>query len=91
METYGLTLVEAMACETPVIAFRVGGIPEAAPDGQAAILCPPHDGAALIEAIVKLRNSVSLREELGKAGAKMPLATARLVCNSICAALSECV
>ena len=39
METYGLTLVEAMACGTPVVAFRVGGIPEAAPDGQAAILC----------------------------------------------------
>ena len=34
METYGLTLVEAMACGTPVVAFRVGGIPEAAPDGQ---------------------------------------------------------
>ena len=39
METYGLTLVEAMACGTPVVAFRVGGIPEAAPDGQGAILC----------------------------------------------------
>ena len=39
METYGLTLVEAMACGTPVVAFRVGGIPEAAPDGQVAILC----------------------------------------------------
>src|SRR6266566_4131222 len=65
METYGLTLVEAMACGTPVVAFRVGGIPEAAPDGQAAILCPPHDGAALIEAITKLRNSPQLRRKLG--------------------------
>jgi glycosyltransferase involved in cell wall biosynthesis len=58
-------LVEAMACGTPVVAFRVGGIPEAAPDGQAAILCPPHDGAALIEAITKLRNSPQLRDKLG--------------------------
>jgi glycosyltransferase involved in cell wall biosynthesis len=65
METYGLMLVEAMACGTPVVAFRVGGIPEAAPDGQAAILCPPHDGAALIEAITKLRNSPQLRHRLG--------------------------
>ena len=68
METYGLTLVEAMACGTPVVAFRVGGIPEAAPDGQGAILCPPQDGAALIEAITKLRNSPQLRERLGTLG-----------------------
>ena len=66
METYGLTLVEAMACGTPVVAFRVGGIPEAAPDGQGAILCPLHDGAALIEAITKLRDSPQFRERLGE-------------------------
>lgn len=65
METYGLTLTEAMACGTPVVAFRVGGIPEAAPDGEAAILCPPHDGAAWIEAITKLRNSPQIRQRLG--------------------------
>jgi len=68
METYGLTLVEAMACGTPVVAFRVGGIPEAAPEGQGAMLCAPQDGAALIEAIMKLRNSPQLREMLGATG-----------------------
>ena len=65
METYGLTLVEAMGCGTPVVAFRVGGIPEAAPDGQGAILCPPQDGAALIQAITRLRDSPQLRDRLG--------------------------
>ena len=65
METYGLTLVEAMACGTPVVAFRVGGIPEAAPDGQGAILCEPGDGATLTEAIMKLRSSPELRDRLG--------------------------
>src|SRR6266571_399848 len=68
METYGLTLVEAMACGTPVVAFRVGGVPEAAPDGQGAILCAPQDAAALTQAIVKLRKSSQLRETLGAAG-----------------------
>ncbi len=66
METYGLALVEAMACGTPVVAFQVGGIPEAAPDGQGAMLCAPQDAAALIEAIVKLRNSPQLRDGLGR-------------------------
>jgi glycosyltransferase involved in cell wall biosynthesis len=65
METYGLTLVEAMACGAPVVAFRIGGIPEAAPDGQGAILCAPQDGAALLEAIINLRDSPQLRERLG--------------------------
>jgi glycosyltransferase involved in cell wall biosynthesis len=68
METYGLTLVEAMACGTPVVAFRVGGIPEAAPDGQGAILCPPNDPVALLTAITKLRNSPLLRGTLANAG-----------------------
>jgi glycosyltransferase involved in cell wall biosynthesis len=68
METYGMTLVEAIACGTPIVAFRVGGIPEAAPEGQGALLCAPQDGAELIEAIMKLKNSPQLREMLGMAG-----------------------
>src|SRR2546423_2442295 len=71
METYGLTLVEAMACGTPVVAFRVGGVPEAAPDGQGAILCGSQDGVALTEAIIKLRNLAQLRERLADAGRDM--------------------
>jgi glycosyltransferase involved in cell wall biosynthesis len=68
METYGLTLIEAMACGTPVVAFRVGGIPEAAPDGQGAIVCDRQDSAAVIEAVTKLRDAKQLRESLGNAG-----------------------
>jgi glycosyltransferase involved in cell wall biosynthesis len=68
MPKSGLTLVETMACATPVVACRVGGIPEAAPAGQGAMLCRAQDGAALIEAIMKLRNSAQLSEMLGAAG-----------------------
>jgi glycosyltransferase involved in cell wall biosynthesis len=67
METYGLTLVEAMACGTPVVAFSVGGIPEAAPHGQGAVLCAPRDGPALVKAIMDLRTSTQLRQRLGDA------------------------
>jgi len=66
METYGLTLLEAMACGTPVVAFRVGGIPEAAPDGQGAILCELEDAAALLQAVTNLRESPQLRLTLGQ-------------------------
>jgi glycosyltransferase involved in cell wall biosynthesis len=66
METYGLALVEAMACGTPVVAFRVGGIPEAAPEGRGAILCELQDGVALLEAITSLRKSPQLREKMGQ-------------------------
>ena len=65
-----MTLVEAIACGTPLVAFRVGGIPEAAPEGQGAMLCALQDGAGLIEAIMKLRNSEQLREMLGAAGSE---------------------
>src|SRR6266487_216279 len=57
METYGLTLVEAMACGRPVVAFRAGGIPEAAPEGQVGILCEPFDAFALLKAIETFRSS----------------------------------
>src|SRR5215467_1636896 len=71
METYGLALVEAMACGTPVVAFRVGGIPEAAPDRKVGILCDPLDGAAFVSAIQELRGSARIRAELGTAASKL--------------------
>jgi glycosyltransferase involved in cell wall biosynthesis len=57
METYGLTLVEAMACGTTVVAFRVGGIPEAVPEEYGALLIPPGDSQAMLSAIAKIRES----------------------------------
>ncbi|NEQ81550.1 MAG: glycosyltransferase [Moorea sp. SIO2I5] len=57
METYGLTLVEAMACGTPVVAFKVGGIPEAAPEEYGARLVPLEDSEAMLSEISKLKKS----------------------------------
>lgn len=54
METYGLTLVEALCCGTPVVAYRVGGVPEAAPAGDYASLCAPGDRSALADAVRSL-------------------------------------
>jgi len=70
METYGLTLIEAMSCGTPVVAFRTGGIPEAVPE-QGGILCDQLDADTFKMAIQKLRHSEELRNELGNVGSKL--------------------
>jgi glycosyltransferase involved in cell wall biosynthesis len=70
METYGLTLIEAMSCGTPVVAFRTGGIPEAVPE-HGGILCELLDADAFKTAIQKLRHREELRNELGNGGSEL--------------------
>ncbi|MEM0129414.1 MAG: glycosyltransferase family 4 protein [Thermoplasmata archaeon] len=53
-EAFGLVLLDALALGTPVVASRVGGIPEFVEDGRAGLLVPPADGRALGEALVRL-------------------------------------
>jgi glycosyltransferase involved in cell wall biosynthesis len=38
-EPFGLVMIEAMACGTPVVAFRCGSVPEVIEDGLANIAC----------------------------------------------------
>jgi glycosyltransferase involved in cell wall biosynthesis len=51
-EAFGRVLIEAMAAEVPVVATRVGGIPEVCVDGRTGLLVPPEDPGALARAIV---------------------------------------
>ncbi len=60
--------IEAMAAGLPLVATRVGGVPEAAVDGETALLVPPRDPAALAHAIRRLAGDVELRHRLGMAG-----------------------
>jgi glycosyltransferase involved in cell wall biosynthesis len=50
-EGLGLSAAEAQLCETPVIASRVGGLPDLVDDGVTGVLVPPNDAAALAGAI----------------------------------------
>ena len=70
MEGLGVSLLQAAAAGVPIIASRVGGIPETIDDGVTGILTPPGDGPALGQAIRALLADPSRRERLGRAGAE---------------------
>jgi glycosyltransferase involved in cell wall biosynthesis len=65
METFGMTLVEAQACGTPVLCFSVGGTPEALRDGKTGWLIPCGDYPALV---TQLRSLLGAPEQPAKAG-----------------------
>ncbi|HIH00720.1 TPA: glycosyltransferase family 4 protein, partial [Thermoplasmata archaeon] len=67
-EGWGLSLMEAMACRKPVVATRVGGIPELVRDGVDGLLVEPGDVAGLAEAIVRLLADERLRSTMGASG-----------------------
>ena len=61
-------ILEAMACGLPVVATRVGGIPELVEDGKTGLLVPPRDPAALSAALTALLRDRPRRTMLGQAG-----------------------
>ncbi len=52
----------------PLIASRVGGLPEAVVDGETGLLVPPEDATALAAALARLAADPGLRRRLGAAG-----------------------
>ncbi len=67
-EAFGLVLLEALAQGTPVIASRVGGIPEFIEEGRAGLLVPPGDAGALGEAMLALWDDPDRRARMGQYG-----------------------
>lgn len=67
-ESFGLTALEAMACETPVIATRVGGIPELVEDKGCGYLFEIGDIDGMAEAALRLLRDDAERERLGRRG-----------------------
>ncbi len=67
-EGWGLSLMEAMACSKPVVATRVGGIPELVTDGLEGLLVEPGDLRGLSDAICGLLSDPGARERMGRAG-----------------------
>ena len=69
-ESFGVSVLEASACEVPVVASKIGGVPEVVQDGITGILVSPKDEMVLAEAIEKLVLNADLRSKMGKAGRK---------------------
>jgi len=67
-ESFGLTALEAMACEVPVIATRVGGIPELVEDEGCGYLFEIGDVDGMARAALRVLGDDAERERLGRRG-----------------------
>ena len=65
-EPFGIALIEAMACRKPVVATRVGGIPEIVEHGISGFLVEPENPAALAEGIRCVLGNPGLQRTLAE-------------------------
>jgi N-acetyl-alpha-D-glucosaminyl L-malate synthase BshA len=70
MESFGLAALEAMACQTPAVATRVGGVPELITDGENGLLFAVGDVDGMAEASVALLRDADRHEAMRKAARK---------------------
>ena len=67
-ENLPFAIMEAMACSKPVVASRIGGIPEMVEDGATGLLFPMGDVDALAERLRRMLGDRAARMEMGRRG-----------------------
>lgn len=67
-EGFGITFLEANACQTPVIGSNSGGIPDAINNGVSGFIIPPDQPFVLADKILKLFRNPELSVKMGKQG-----------------------
>jgi L-malate glycosyltransferase len=70
-ESFGLAALEAMACEVPVVASAVGGLPEVIQHGETGFLHPAGDLEAMAAAGMRLLTDDLLHERIARAGRRV--------------------
>ncbi len=88
-EGLGVVLLEAMSMARPVVASKVGGIPEVVVDEETGILVQPEESAELADAIVRILSNREMSRKLGKKG--MERATRRFSWNAIASQFSTMI
>lgn len=68
LEGMGSSILDAMASRLPVVATKVGGIPEVVINGETGLLVPPRNPSALARAILMLYSDKTLASRLGQKG-----------------------
>lgn len=66
LESFGLAALEAAACEVPVIATRIGGIPEVVTDGETGFMSDMADTTKMAADAVTLLENEEMRREFGR-------------------------
>lgn len=67
-ESFGVSILEASACEKPVVVSDAGGLPEVVEDGKTGFIVPSGDAVQAMNALEKLLSDKALRDEMGKNG-----------------------
>jgi glycosyltransferase involved in cell wall biosynthesis len=67
-ESFGVAVLEACACEIPVVVSNVGGLPEVVEDGVTGFIVPKNNPKATADVLGVLVADPELRRKLGKAG-----------------------
>ena len=69
-EALSLAAIEGQSMGLPIVASRVGGLPEVVEDGVSGLLVPQDDAAALASAVRQIAGSAELRERFSEAAKK---------------------
>jgi glycosyltransferase involved in cell wall biosynthesis len=67
-EGLGTSVLDAMACNLPVVATAGGGIPEMVHDGNTGLLVPIQDSEALAQALIRIVQDKPLAQQLAQQG-----------------------